>query len=90
MRTEYDFTTAQKAELKRIDDEIEQLNRRIFDLCMERDMIYTRTHCHYIFEKDEPIDVYKLVAAGAIDKPLLSTNAVVKMIFEDKEEEQNE
>ena len=90
MRTEYDFTTSQKTELKRIDDEIEQLNRRIFDLYMEREAIYMQACCHYIFEKDEPIDMYKLVAAGVIDKPLLSTNAVVKMIFEDKEEEQNE
>lgn len=84
MRTEYDFTEAQKAGLRRIDDEIEQLNRQIFDLCMEREHIYMQVRCRYIFDTEEYVTRLKERARliGLPSQPLIPHDAIVKMIFE--------
>lgn len=90
MRTEYDFTEAQKAELKKIDDQIEQLNRQIFDLCMERERIYMQARGRYIFDTDElynVYDVYTMAKNWLFDKPLIPHDDIVKIIFDEKEEE---
>lgn len=86
MRTEYVFTEAQKAELRRINDEVEQLNRQIFDLCMEREHIYMQARGRYIFDTEELYNVYDVYAMAKnvlFDKPLIPHDAIVKMIFDE-------
>lgn len=88
MRKEYDFTAAQKWQLKDIDDRIEQLNRQIFDLCMERENIYMQARCCYIFDTDEDRrSIEYAVAARILNEPIIKKEGIVKMIFEDKEEQ---
>lgn len=84
MRTEYDFTTAQKAELRKIDEQIEQLNRQIFDLYMKRVSILAQASCRYIFDKDEVPSIDGLIRAGIFDKPVIQKQCVVKIIDVDE------
>ena len=88
MRKEYDFTAAQKWQLKDIDDRIEQLNRQIYDLCMERENIYMQARGRYIFDTEEDRrSIEYAVAARILNEPIIKKEGIVKMIFEDKEEQ---
>jgi hypothetical protein len=89
MRTEYVFTVAQKAELRRIDDEIEQLNRQIFDLCMKRENIYMQARGRYIFDTEEDVrTINYAVAAGILNEPIIKKEGIVKMIFDERDEDE--
>lgn len=70
MRTEYLFTTEEKAELADIDRQMEMLNRRKFD-------IYMCANCRYIPESREGIDqIARIRDYLYSDRPLIPKHVI--------------
>ncbi len=80
MRKEYILSTSARAELRNIDDQIEQL-------LMRKCEIYNNAPVRYLIDEDE-IDIndclktdWNIMRGILADKPLIPKHAIAKLVF---------